>query len=199
MIAEAFRVSTNEPAPVFPICDGRARSQPMNIIETDRVFLRDWVLDDWTRFRNLASDLRVLKYIGTSEPWSDERTKRFVEGGIRESAKRGWVMWPVISKEDWRFAGICGFDNGFPPDVELGWWLAPQYWGRGIATEMASAVMRMGFEKFGFPKLISVAHSDNKASLRIMQKLGMAYERNMSDQGCDLVVYAKVNPSLPRA
>jgi ribosomal-protein-alanine N-acetyltransferase len=51
--------------------------------------------------------------------------------------------------------GFCGFSDEFPPDVEIGWRFLPEYWGKGLATEAAKAVMRYGFDTFGFGPLLS--------------------------------------------
>jgi hypothetical protein len=79
--------------------------------------------------------------------------------------------------------GFCGFWDGFAPDVEIGWRLRPEYWGQGLATEAAKAVMEYGFRRWGFPRLISVAQPKNRASIRIMEKLGMEFERTSLHEG----------------
>jgi RimJ/RimL family protein N-acetyltransferase len=116
----------------------------MVLVETERLFIRDWVRDDWKRYKPLATDPRVLNYIGV-EPSPDERIKAFVNGGIETAKRRGWILWPVIHRDDAELIGFCGFNDGFPPDVELGWRLRPDYWGRGLATEIARAVMEYGW------------------------------------------------------
>jgi ribosomal-protein-alanine N-acetyltransferase len=161
----------------------------MVLIETERLFLRQWVPDDWKRFKPLATDPAVMKYLG--EPWSDERIHAFVNGGITMAQMRGWILWPVIHREDAELIGFCGFSDGFPPDVEIGWRLKPDYWGRGLATEAATAVMRYGFATFGFPRVISVAHPDNRRSIRVMEKLGMTFARTFVHRDVEVVCYEK--------
>ena len=90
--------------------------------------------------------------------------------------------------------GFCGFWDGFAPDVEIGWRLLPKYWGQGLATEAATAVMEYGFRRWGFLRLISLAQTENKASIRIMQKLGMEFERCFQHEGIEVVRYSKANP-----
>jgi RimJ/RimL family protein N-acetyltransferase len=107
----------------------------MVILETERLFLRDWVPDDWKPFRPLATDPRVLRYIGRGVPLSDERIQAFVNGGIETARSRGWILWPVIHRADAELIGFCGFADGFAPDVEIGWRFRLEYWGQGLATE----------------------------------------------------------------
>lgn len=170
----------------------------MVVIETERLFLREWVHDDWIRYRPLATDPRVLKYIGV-EPSSDERIKRFVWSGIEKAKTRGWILWPVIHREDAQLIGFCGFADGFPPDVEIGWRLLPEYWGRGLATEIARAVMDYGWTRFQFQRLIAVIHRDNRASIRVAEKLGMTLETTFVHRGMEVLRYFKSNPRPAQA
>jgi RimJ/RimL family protein N-acetyltransferase len=166
----------------------------MIILETNRAFLREWVPDDWKRFAILATDPRVMRYIGDGQPWSDERIRKFIDGGIVAAQTRGWILWPMICKADSELIGICGFNSAYAPEVEIGWWLRPEYWGKGLATEVAAAVMEYGWRAFGFERLISVSRSENRASIRVMEKLGMTFDRRFVHDGNELVAYAKNNP-----
>jgi RimJ/RimL family protein N-acetyltransferase len=168
----------------------------MILLETERLFLRDWVPDDWKRYKPLATDPRVLKYIGRGEPSSDERIKQFVSGGIEMAKSRGWILWPVIHRDDAELIGFCGFSDSFPPDVEIGWRLKPEYWGKGLATEIARAVLHYGWNRFQFGRLISVIQPENRASIRVAEKLGMTIETPFVHEGIEVLRYAKKNPRL---
>jgi len=171
----------------------------MNVLTTPRLHLRQWRPDDWLLLRPIVTDARMLRFIGRGEPWSDERIQTFVNGGIDAAKTRGWILWPVIHSIDEELIGFCGFNSGFAPDVEIGWWIAPHLWGCGLATEVGSAVLEYGFRTFKFPRVISVAQPGNVASIRVMQKLGMTFDRSFTRDGIDLVSYAKVNPFLDAA
>lgn len=171
----------------------------MVLLETERLFLRDWVPDDWKRYKPLATDPRVLKYIGRGELSPDERVKQFVLGGIEKAKTRGWILWPVIHRDDAELIGFCGFADGFPPDVEIGWRLRPEYWGQGLASEIARAVMDYGWERFHFNRLIAVIQPANRASIRVAEKLGMTLEATFVHQGIEVLRYAKANPRLARS
>ncbi len=103
----------------------------MVILETKRLFLRDWVPDDWKRFKPLATDLRVLRYIGRGEPSSDERIQAFVNGGMETARSRGWILWPVIHRADAELIGFCGFADGFPPKSRSAGVCGPNTGARG--------------------------------------------------------------------
>jgi len=168
--------------------------EQMSILETERLVIRDWQLSDWAALRPLAQDARVLRHIPPSEPWPDERIRGFVEQAIELSESRGWILWPVIHRRDALLIGVCGFWHSFLPDVEISWRLHPDYWGRGLMTEAASAILQYGWEKFGFDRVIAVAQPANKQSIRIMQKLGMVFEKTFLHAEVEVVRYAAANP-----
>jgi RimJ/RimL family protein N-acetyltransferase/ubiquinone/menaquinone biosynthesis C-methylase UbiE len=167
----------------------------MMIVETDRAVVRHWKPDDRAAFQQLATDPRVMLYIGDGRPWSDERIRDFIQRGIEAQSTRGWALWPVLLKSEQRVVGICGFNAGFAPDVEIGWWLAPEHWAKGLATEVAAAVMEYGFCTLGFDRLISVAQPANRASIRVMEKLGMTFGQAFTHKGIEVVAYEKTNPA----
>ena len=166
----------------------------MSILETERLMIREWKLSDWEQVQPLARDPRVLRYIPPSDPWPEERIQGFVKQAIELSESRGWILWPVIHREDDLLIGTCGFWHTFLPDIEIGWRLHPDYWGRGLMTEAVSAVLQYGWERFGFPRVIAVAQVDNRQSIRIMQKLDMVFDKTFVHQGAEVVRYAAVNP-----
>ena len=162
----------------------------MIIVETERLVIRQWEPDDWMGFRPLVTDPRVLEYL-CSEPWSDERTQEFISRQIEFTKSRGWAGWPVVHKDDSVLIGFFGFGDEIPPDVQIGWRFRPEYWGRGLATEAATAMMQYGFDRFHFDRLIAVAQPANRQSIRVMEKLGMTFEKPLTYKGVEVVCYAK--------
>jgi ribosomal-protein-alanine N-acetyltransferase len=173
------------------------RAASVVILETPRMIVRRWVPDDWKRFRTLFTDPRVMQYIGDGRPWSDARIRRWVEESIEIEMIRGWVLWPLVHREDSEVIGFCGFWHGFPPDVEMGWRLLPEYWGQGLMTEVAQALIDYGFETYKFERLIAVAQPANRASIRVMEKIGMMFEREFTHHGIDVVSYAREKTAKP--
>jgi RimJ/RimL family protein N-acetyltransferase len=66
------------------------------VIETERLFLREWIREDFHRFKPIATNPKVMKYIGTGELWSDERIDRFIDNNIDLYKKYGFCLWALI-------------------------------------------------------------------------------------------------------
>lgn len=96
-------------------------------------------------------------------------------------ARHGFGLCAMELREDRSFIGFVGlavppFQAAFTPCVEIGWRLAHDYWGRGLATEGARRVVRYAFEEAGLDALVSFAVPQNVRSLRVMAKLGMTHD-----------------------
>jgi RimJ/RimL family protein N-acetyltransferase len=132
-----------------------------------------------------------MRYIRDGQPWSAERARQFVERQIQLFAERQFCLWKLCPKPDGPLIGFCGLQPlSGTPDIEIGWWLARDCWGRGLATEAAHSALRDGFERLGLQRIVSIAQPANVASIRIMQKIGMRYERTMERNGITVVLYA---------
>jgi RimJ/RimL family protein N-acetyltransferase len=161
------------------------------ILETDRLVLAAWQLSDWIALRPIATDVEVMRYITGGVPWTDERIRLFVTRQIELFSQGGFCRWKLLVKPTREMIGFCGV--GFWGDgleLEIGWWLARQYWARGLATEAARAALRDVFERAGLDRVISIARPANTASIRIMEKLGLKLECEFEKDGVRLVRYA---------
>lgn len=171
------------------------------VIEAERIFLKEWLLEDFHHFKPIATNPLVMKYIGTGEIWSDERIQRFIDNNIALYKQYGFCLWALIYKETQNLIGFCGLSPLSPHEMEIGWWLAPEYWRKGLATEAARAVMLYGFEDLNLLRIVSIAQPPNQRSIRVMEKLGMHFEKMSTDhRGIEVVYYAKdklgIQPTL---
>jgi RimJ/RimL family protein N-acetyltransferase len=86
-------------------------------------------------------------------------------------------MGALIEKASGRLVGLCGTQPlGTTGDLEIGWWLAQDVWGRGYATEAGGAAMRHVLETLGRPRVVAIIDVPNEASKRVVGRLGMQYE-----------------------
>ena len=99
-------------------------------------------------------------------------------------------MWAVVHKDSDKLIGRCGLgflDN--TPEVELGYVLDKFYWNMGLTTEAAIATLKYSFEKVKLNRIVAIAHPQNIASVRVIQKVGMKYEKNARFYNVDVVYY----------
>ena len=138
-----------------------------------------------------------MRYITGGVPWPDERIQQFVVRQVELFSERGFCRWKLLAKPHMEMIGFCGV--GFWSDdkeLGIGWWFARSSWGRGLATEAARAALRDAFERVGLERIISIARPANKASIRIMEKLGLPRDCEFEKDGVRLVRYAVDRPRV---
>jgi RimJ/RimL family protein N-acetyltransferase len=145
-------------------------------ILTDRLRLRRWHPSDLDPFAAMNADPRVAEYLPTS--LSRSGSEAFVTRVEAHFEQHGFGHWAVEVLENHRFAGYVGlmrprFETRFTPCVEVGWRLAAEHWGKGYATEGASAAIAYGFDVIGLREILSWTVPANMRSRRVMEKLGM--------------------------
>ena len=160
-------------------------------LESKRLLLLPWEFSDWITFKPIATDPAVVRYISDRVPWTDEKIVEFVERQKRNYLELGYCLWRVVQKTDGRLAGFCGLQPLEDlPGIEIGWWLAEDLWGQGLATEAAQVALADGFDRIELQRIVAVALRENRASTRIMDKLGMKYECDAVHRGFPVVLYA---------
>jgi RimJ/RimL family protein N-acetyltransferase len=161
-------------------------------LETERLILAPWRTCDADPFRPIATDPEVMRYINGGTPWTDEEIRSFVDRQVKLYDERGYCRWRLLKKPDGRLIGFCGVawwrDE---PDPEIGWWLARDVWGRGLATEAARVALPEAVERERLDRIVSIAMADNTASIRIMRKLGLSFELEFERDGFRLVRYGR--------
>ena len=177
------------------------------LLETERLLLRPWRVDDRDAFRPIATDPEVMRYITGGKPWADEQIDDFVQRQIQGLDRNGFCLWRLLWKQQAeRLIGFCGLqpwrdrpglEIGYHGVIEIGWWLARDCWGQGFATEAARMVLRYGFETAGLEKIIAVTHRDNKASQRVAGRIGLTFERVVPLQTIEIWVYSSVCVEKP--
>ena len=157
--------------------------------------LLPWQPDDWLLLRPIGTDPQVMRYISDGKPWPDEQIREFVGRQVSQFDRLGYCLWKLLLKETSEMIGFCGLQPlDSTAETEIGWWLARARWGQGLATEAARAALMDGFERAGLARIVAVALAANRASIHVMGKLGMRYEREMVHRGLDVVLYAVNRP-----
>lgn len=155
-------------------------------LHSARLRLRTWIDGDLEPLAALCADSRVMRYF-PSTLGRDEVAAALTR--IQAHFDRhGFGFWALEHKADGAFVGFTGlahvgFQASFAPAVEIGWRLAPAYWGRGLASEAARAVLACGFERLGLAEVVSFTALDNLPSRRVMQAIGMREEADFDHPG----------------
>ena len=148
----------------------------MQALKTKRLILRHWKAADREPFVRINADPRVMEYLG--EPLSHEQSGEVVDRIEAHFRMHGFGLCAAELTEPGLFIGFIGlavptFEAAFTPCVEIGWRLAAENWGRGLATEGAREMVRYAFEELKLPELVSITAVGNERSRRVMEKLGM--------------------------
>ena len=159
------------------------------ILETGRLILREFLQDDAHALFQLNSDPEVVRYTGDAPFADQDDAGRFVQN-YQDYEKNGYGRWAMIEKETGDFIGWCGLK--FHPDTretDIGFRLHKHYWNHGFATEAAKACLDYGFDELGLQSIIGRAMSENVASIRILEKIGLHYEQPFDFHGGPGVIY----------
>jgi RimJ/RimL family protein N-acetyltransferase len=160
---------------------------------TERLALRGWRDEDLEPFVALCADPAVMRWVGAGAP-QDRREAEAAFVHVRDHwARHGFGLWAAEERESGEllgFVGLARLPDG-SGDVEVGWRLRPDAWGRGLATEGALAARDHAFGELGLSRLVALVHPENEASLRVIDKLGMSLERQRTSRhGTPVLVYA---------
>lgn len=148
-------------------------------LRTERLILRRWRPEDREALAAMNEDPRVMEHFPTtlSREESDANYARIKA----HFEQHGYGLWAAELLGVAPFVGFVGlaiprFEAHFTPCVEIGWRLAAEYWGSGLATEGARAALAFGFESLDLAEIVSFTATANHRSRRVMEKLGMIHE-----------------------
>jgi len=165
----------------------------MKILETQRLLLRHIVMDDLDSLFAFYSDPDVVKYIPDA-PRTYQEAKEELEWFMNGHPKFPELgLWATIYKETGQFIGRCGllpWTIDGQHEVEVAFALSKAYWGQGLATEIAQALVDYGFERLQLSRLICLIDHDNKASIGVATKIGMTFEREGKDELGPFLIYS---------
>lgn len=164
----------------------------MQIIETSRLTLRYITSRDAEALRPILGDPEVMQFsiIGVH---SKKQIKQFIEQRLLSYLERGFGLYALVHKKNKELIGYCGFflqSIEQQREVEIGYRLAKKYWGQGLATEAAQAVLEYGQQRFRFKRFICLIDPQNTRSIRVATKLGMKLEKKLIYYGLDVAMYS---------
>ena len=159
-------------------------------LETDRLILRMFSLDDAEAYARICADPEVMRFLGDGKALSVFEAWRQMAFLVGHWQLLGYGQFAVEEKSSGRLIGRAGFFNpaGWP-GFEIGWTLAREFWGKGYATEGARRVLKYAFEEMDRDHVISLIHPDNRASIKVAERLGEKVEGQTELMGHNLLVY----------
>ena len=164
------------------------------ILETPRLYLRQFTETDAPLVRQLNAEPRVLQYIPEPAPESDEQARQIIVDIILPQYKKNLGRWAVHTKDNNEFIGWCGLKWLKEVDeIDLGFRFKPSAWGKGYATEAAQHTLNYGLQQLQLKKIAAHAHIDNIASQKVLEKIGMQYVGEGVEDGILLKGYAAFN------
>jgi [ribosomal protein S5]-alanine N-acetyltransferase len=163
----------------------------MQILETSRLTLRYITSRDAEALMPILGDAEVMQYsiIGVHSP---KQIKQFIEQRLISYMEYGFGLYAVVHKQNQELIGYCGFfiqSIEQQKEVEVGYRLAQKYWGQGLATEAAKAVVEYGQQRFNFQRFVCLIEIENSRSIRVANKLGMTLEKKIIYHGLDVAMY----------
>ena len=151
----------------------------MIVIETDRLVLRHLTLNDAPFIVELLNEPSFLRFIGDRGVRSQQDARQYIlNGPIASYRRNGFGLWLAFLKETGDPIGICGLlKRDTLPDPDVGFAFLPAFWRRGYAFESASAVLKHGCEALGLTRILAITALDNQASIALLEKMGMKFEK----------------------
>ena len=161
-------------------------------LTTERLHLRPFTAADHDAIHAVYADPEVMRHVGHGAHKTMAETANALRIYGDVLARRGYSFLAVTEREGGRLVGDGGLHplGGQGPDVELGYTLDRSAWGRGYATELGRALIEHAFTELGAPRVVALVEPDNRASRRVLEKLGMTEREERMAYGRPHLLYA---------
>lgn len=152
-------------------------------IETERLLLAPFHPADSKEVQRLAGNFSVSsKTLNIPHPYKDGMAEQWIAAHSKQWAERQQAVFAVRSKDGDHLVGAISLEFNSESQAELGYWIGEPYWGKGYATEAAQALVSFAFNGMNLSKITARYLSTNKASGRVMEKIGMKHVRTFEDK-----------------
>jgi RimJ/RimL family protein N-acetyltransferase len=164
------------------------------ILNTDRLTLREFSLNDAEFIVSLLNTLGWLQFIGDRNVKSiDDAKKYLLQGPMHSYQENGFGLWLVSLKDANNPIGMCGFLKRQGLDnADIGFAFLPGYAGKGYAYEAASAAMKYAQTGLGLDRIVAIASPNNDSSIKLLKKLGLQFERMVKMENEELMLFGTV-------
>jgi len=169
-----------------------ARRAPNPPIETKRLQLRDLSADDLPAYQRMYANREVTRFL-VGAPLDPDGVRDWLERRLASNADGSSAIRTIVEQATGDFVGRCGlltWDIDGRREIEIGYALARPHWGKGYATEAATAVRDDALHRLGHRRLISLILVGNERSIHVAERLGMRHERDLDINGRPGHLYA---------
>ena len=151
----------------------------MTVLETERLSLRQFTVDDAQFILTLLNEPSFLRYIGDKQVRNLEGARHYIlNGPVASYARNGFGLYLVELRESYTPIGMCGFlKREELPDPDIGFAFIPEFWSKGFAFEAAAALLQDGRERLRLQRILAITSLDNEASIKLLQRLGFRFDR----------------------
>lgn len=164
------------------------------ILETSRLLLRPFAIEDAYSLYLLNSDPLVLQYTG-DVPFKDVNEAAEFILQYNHYMQYGYGRWAVLDRESSAFLGWCGLKySPEKKESDIGFRLHREYWGRGFATEAAKVCIDYGFADLGISRIVGRAQAGNISSHKVLEKIGMTQIGILRDGSEHWMLFEKLPP-----
>lgn len=161
------------------------------LIRTPRLLMRPLHAGDLDGLYAMYGDAEVMRFIGSGDPASREQTAEALLTSMAEYERDGYGLLATIERDTGCLVGRCGFKRWQvhgKDQLEIGWMIATEHQGCGLATEAGLGLRDHAFDNMGWDRVISVIQPDNAASIKVARKVGAEYWRDWTTPGGQKVV-----------
>lgn len=165
------------------------------VVETERLILRKFTLQDAPFVLNLVNTPTWLRFIGDRNVHSIEDAERYLlNGSLKSYREHGFGFYAVISKDNFECLGMCGLvKRDSLEDVDIGFAFLPNSAGKGYGFEAATATMNLAKNTLKLKRIIAIVDPENEISIGLIKKIGLTYEKmiQLSPDDIELMLWGK--------
>jgi RimJ/RimL family protein N-acetyltransferase len=164
-------------------------------LQTERLLMRGWRDEDFRPWAAILGDPLIARGLGQDAGMTPFEAWRDMALMAGHWALKGYGNWVLEERDSGELVGRAGLY--YPPDwpeLEVGWTVAREHWGKGYAPEAGRAAAAWGMEQLGLRHIVSLIHPSNEQSIRVAEKLGERLEGHHRVRGFDLLVYGSYLP-----
>jgi [ribosomal protein S5]-alanine N-acetyltransferase len=168
------------------------------VLETARLHIRGLEFSDLEPFFAVCGNSQAMRWMGDRQPLSLSDTRRWITVSQDNYAQHQRGCMAVCEKDSQQLIGFCGLVRGFENQIELIYAFLPNVWGRGYATEAASAML--GYSHSILPCVLATIYPENTASQRVLEKLGFVYSHTLQNDDqtqTAFFVYSPIQKGTP--